>query len=1390
MQKSTIILTNERVSIPWLSALYGILMLSFFWFFNLSMSNAQCNISCIADVNIAIGGPNCQASVRPNQIWSSPPAGNGCGANDAIVLTIKTSMNGTILATGTEGSPAIIPDASIYYGVNLVAELFDPTSGASCWGYFKFEDKQAPSITCTPYEIECYEAFEDPRFGFVPEITDNCVIADTVLISEVRSNVSCDSSVSGGFTTVIERVWRVTDVAGNTAECTSIVYVRRPDMGDSQSQTIFFPEDAVLECDATDISPANTGGYPSILRPDDVLVELDPEGANLFCNLLIGYQDMELVGGCEGKRKIMRMWTVAEWYCGEVIERVGTQLITLEDTTPPVITCHPESTTVWTNVNSCGTSLFIEKPVVSDNCSQEVRVSLEFAGFPFIFDFQGGYVNGFQVGSNILNFIAYDGCGNSAACSREIVVVDEVNPIAVCKSFTTVSLGTDGTARVFWDSFDDGSYDNCGIDRILIRRMDGGAPCGDEDFTWKEYIDVCCVDVVAPIMVELRVWDISDNYNTCMVELEVQDKLPAILEIPPAITVTCGFDLDNLSIFGKVANLNAGETRDSIFINGEFVGLDGYAFDNCGLTINETSTIDISTCGIGTVTRTFTAVGAGNTNPRVGTQIITVDYDLSSFGNAILFPCDFTSDNEICVTDPSNDLSPSVLEQFNGQTNPACSRSIAADRIYDRPRVQDNFCTQYGITYKDHVFEIQEEACYKILREWQVIDWCMMEAFPSQSIELAITKHVQIIKIKNTIAPIITCPDPVSVCSFQEVCSTGEQLVLTASATDDCTAENDLRWIWQYFAYVEDPATFVTASVSPTASGSGPTVNRNFPVGTHVIRYVVEDNCGNTAACTTSVTVRDCKKPSPVCHDIVTTLMPNNNPEDQMVTVSAVTFDAGSYDNCTENEDLIFRIEYPINEANSTNPPPASNHSMTFTCEDVGLRSVRIWVGDLDGNWDFCTTTITIQNNMGLPCPGNLGGGIVAGLVRTEESVAVESVSIIADGISANTTITNVEGIFELSGIEIGSSFSLSPQRNDAIRNGVNTLDILLIQRHILGIERLDSPFKIIAADVNRSGSVTGQDLVEIRRVILNTIDGFTNNNSWRFVYEGNTFNDPENPFLDLISESVNIINFDGTQPAVRFVGIKVGDVNMDAKANSASLQGTNSRSNRSLTFELQDQELKAGNEYSVVFKSSDFNQILGYQFTLGFQPNVVTLTNIEGGSIAINENNFGLSHLNDGYITTSWNDVKGVSVSSDDELFTLTFTANANGKLSEVLTVNSALTTAEAYEEGSEGYLNVGLNFNTGSGVVSSSEFELYQNRPNPFNGETMIGFNLPEGGNASITIYDVTGRMLRMIEQDFAKGYNEVRVNKSELGASGILYYELRTPYATATKKMFLID
>lgn len=65
------------------------------------------------------------------------------------------------------------------------------------------------------------------------------------------------------------------------------------------------------------------------------------------------------------------------------------------------------------------------------------------------------------------------------------------------------------------------------------------------------------------------------------------------------------------------------------------------------------------------------------------------------------------------------------------------------------------------------------------------------------------------------------------------------------------------------------------------------------------------------------------------------------------------------------------------------------------------------------------------------------------------------------------------------------------------------------------------------------------------------------------------------------------------------FVSVKMGDVTGDSRANGA--QGIQSRTNGKLSFEIKDQEVVAGESYRVSFKSSDFRNISGYQFTLKF---------------------------------------------------------------------------------------------------------------------------------------------------------------------------------------------
>mgnify|MGYP000727113042 CR=1 FL=1 len=59
--------------------------------------------------------------------------------------------------------------------------------------------------------------------------------------------------------------------------------------------------------------------------------------------------------------------------------------------------------------------------------------------------------------------------------------------------------------------------------------------------------------------------------------------------------------------------------------------------------------------------------------------------------------------------------------------------------------------------------------------------------------------------------------------------------------------------------------------------------------------------------------------------------------------------------------------------------------------------------------------------------------------------------------------------------------------------------DLVLISKHILNVERLDSPYKMIAADVNNSQTITTLDLIQLRKLILGKIDKLPESSSWRF---------------------------------------------------------------------------------------------------------------------------------------------------------------------------------------------------------------------------------------------------------------------------------------------------
>ncbi len=86
------------------------------------------------------------------------------------------------------------------------------------------------------------------------------------------------------------------------------------------------------------------------------------------------------------------------------------------------------------------------------------------------------------------------------------------------------------------------------------------------------------------------------------------------------------------------------------------------------------------------------------------------------------------------------------------------------------------------------------------------------------------------------------------------------------------------------------------------------------------------------------------------------------------------------------------------------------------------------------------------------------------------------------------------------------------------------------------------------------------------------------------------------------------------------------------------------------------------------------------------------------------------------------------------------------------------------------------------------SFEFELEQNRPNPFQGRSVVQFSMPASGDVHLTVIDMLGRTVRTLaEGEFSEGRHTVAIDASTL-PSGTYLYRLTTEHGTAVKQMIV--
>lgn len=401
----------------------------------------------------------------------------------------------------------------------------------------------------------------------------------------------------------------------------------------------------------------------------------------------------------------------------------------------------------------------------------------------------------------------------------------------------------------------------------------------------------------------------------------------------------------------------------------------------------------------------------------------------------------------------------------------------------------------------------------------------------------------------------------------------------------------------------------------------------------------------------------------------------------------------------------------------------------------------------------------------------------LTGQIVTEAGFEVENVeiSLVDTTEQAVVSITNGVGKYNFSEVPKCDNYILHPTKNENPLNGVTTFDLIVILKHILSVEKMNSPYQILAADINRSGNITTGDLIQMRKLILGQQDNFSNNTSWRFVDADYVFPDPSNPFLEDVPESV-VVDRMLEHDKQNFIAIKVGDVNNSNVPNEFVEVGDD------LLLTMDDMQIEAGQTYTLPIQASNFDQIAGYQFTLNYDQDALS---IEGVSTADLTNMEGTNfHIMGDAITTSWN---GKHTTGDEmAIFNFTFKALNTVKLSEVISLDSRYTIAEAYRETGGGLQKVNVDLAI---INTQDDLVLYQNQPNPFRESTQISFDLLEESDIRIVITDLTGKLIAERQGSFGIGNHQITFLKKDLNVTnGIYYYHLYSGDKIVTRKMII--
>jgi hypothetical protein len=1422
------------------------------------------SMACNNLINLSLDG-DCKAVINADMILE----GDNYRCYEKYCITI-TSLSG-------------VPHANLF-DLNDVGKTFKVSitdclgGGNSCWGMVNIEQKLIPEIKCPDnVTILCSED-KDARNNQGKLLTGevslmSCVPGYTVGYSDVETQFGLCNTPSARYTRTFTVYYNQT----NKVSC-----VQNIDVLPFNLNQLAWPADRVLNCGAVAANsalthPSNTG-YPTIGGKivDDV---------SSACNLSHTYEDKQL-WLCGNSFEILRKWTIRNRCLpvgpGNPAEYI--QIIEVIDQQAPTVIC-PQDITLNTSPWTCtATSLLPVPASITDNCGVVSfkavlygKGKLIVSGTPAAGNLRV-MAEGLEKGVSVVRYEFRDECGNLRACNFNVTVLDKVAPTAISKQDIVISLIQDtdldgnenGHAKLFAESVDNGSHDNCSPVRLEVRRPAGpscgnignnnynnnrtyksGSGSGDypDDTDGGRFVKFCCEDANAIVVdangdgvineldrgyheVILRVWDdgnmngvigdAGDNWSETWAFVKVEMKAPPVILCPSDVTVHCAADFTTSTVNINVAGINFGLTGQP------------QVFGTCNpAVVTFRDVFTVNQCNIGFITRTFT-INANNAT-RTCTQKITLAPGINE---------------PVWTVTPPSDIAVEV----------SCDGPTEAQIKSFGPAWVAGVCDVIGLSHKIREFEFEDGVCRKWIVEYNLINWCTNEQRGPY-----FKKFVH----KDVVAPVFTeCSakmfDVDGVCEIKN-------LTITKTANDggDCVDNGRIRWqvvvdLWSDGVPDYEWSSFISPAdnnFNNDSNGNGikdiylaPTINGiavsiSLPevlyasAANHSITWKAFDGCSNVTTCVESFMVSDKKAPTPVCLPLSTALMADpdgDGPARPMIEIWARDLNFKSNDNCTKDNELLFTfsqvapqvtnkavfgqninkdiphyfdktgglLRFPADMTNAAQRAIVEKY--TIGAENTpgnGViqlwnpaqrSSARVWtdnilpggtanttvdvvmsVWDQRFNTDFCITSVRMLCST---CPGVFVADL-SGSVKTSFGQGVKNVEVMVNGDLPGfpqTKMTDEYGLYRF-GVISGLDYEVSASRNGNYLDGVSTLDLVLIQRHILNIEPFSSPYKIIAADANNNGKVTAADLTELRKLILGITTALPGQESWRFPVVNQPMNAQE-PFP--FAERILISSMEGDKPHQNFMAVKVGDVNGNAQVGVQDVL-VETRTKTALKFTLDDVPVEAGTLIEIPFTSDNFSEIFGWQFTLQLRDAI--FAGIKSGVVKVDENNVGI--LKPDLVTMSYSGVHTQTFADDEILFSLILKVNNKSEISRLLNINSSVTGIESYQGTDFTVGGVELAYRN-SGLESSTRPVLYQNEPNPFSRSTTIRYDLPVDMNVKLTMYDVSGKIALVRKISATQGKNTERIDSDVLNGKGVYYYKLENDSFSEIKKMIMIE